>query len=53
MTWQEMEQRICGDPEISLEGLKKATHYDDLSATDQRVVFLWEALEKYVRITFR
>jgi len=47
MTWQEMEQRICGDPEISLEGLKKATHYDDLNATDQRVVFLWEALEKF------
>jgi len=47
MTWQEMEQRICGDPEISLEGLKKATHYDDLNATDQRVVYLWEALEKF------
>ena len=46
ITWQEMEQRICGDPEISVEALKKATHYDDLNATDQRVLNLWEALEK-------
>jgi len=47
ITWQEMEQRICGDPDISLEALKKSTHYDDLNATDQRVLFLWEALEKF------
>ena len=48
ITWQEMEHRICGDPEISVEALKKSTHYDDLNATDQRVLHLWEAMEKWV-----
>ena len=43
-----MEHRICGDPEISVEALKKSTHYDDLNATDQRVLHLWEAMEKWV-----
>ena len=27
MTWQELEQRICGEPEITVEALKKSgTH---------------------------
>ena len=24
LTWQEIEKKICGDPEISVEGLRKS-----------------------------
>ena len=27
LTWQELERRVCGDPEISLESLSKCSTY--------------------------
>ena len=27
LTWQELESRICGDPEITIEALKKTSKY--------------------------
>ncbi|XP_046562104.1 E3 ubiquitin-protein ligase HECTD3-like [Haliotis rubra] len=47
LPWQELETRVCGDPDITIEALKRATHYDDMEETDIRVKYLWEALKKF------
>ncbi|XP_053325726.1 E3 ubiquitin-protein ligase HECTD3 [Spea bombifrons] len=47
LTWQELEKRVCGDPEISVEALKKLTRFEDLEATDVRVQYFWEALNNF------
>ena len=47
LTWQEFERRVCGDPEITLEALKRTTRYEDLDENDIRVKFLWEALSNF------
>ncbi|KAK7101258.1 E3 ubiquitin-protein ligase HECTD3-like isoform X2 [Littorina saxatilis] len=47
LTWQELETRVCGDPEITMEALKKTTYYDDLDETDIRVQYLWDALKNF------
>ena len=47
-TWAEMEEKVCGNPEISVQALKKHTIYDsDTSATDARVQTMWSALEGF------
>ncbi|XP_014679289.1 PREDICTED: E3 ubiquitin-protein ligase HECTD3-like, partial [Priapulus caudatus] len=47
LTWQELERKICGDPEITVEALRKQTHYEDLDQTDVRVGQLWDALTNF------
>ncbi|CAH1774452.1 unnamed protein product [Owenia fusiformis] len=47
LTWQELERRICGDPDITIEQLKRSTHYEDLEVTDTRVKYLWDALTNF------
>ncbi len=48
LTWQELELKVCGNPEISIEALKKSTRYDDgLSESNERVKMMWAALEKF------
>lgn len=48
LTWQELELKVCGNPEISVESLKKSTRYDSsLPESSQAVEIMWEALEKF------
>ncbi|XP_078574979.1 E3 ubiquitin-protein ligase HECTD3-like isoform X1 [Branchiostoma floridae x Branchiostoma japonicum] len=47
LTWQELEHRVCGNPEISIEALRKTTYYEDLEQTDPRVKYLWDALSNF------
>lgn len=48
LTWQELEQRVCGNPEISVAALKQSSRYDsDLSESSPRVRLLWQALEEF------
>lgn len=48
LTWQELELRVCGNPDISIEVLKRTTRYDSgLSENDDRVKMMWSALEKF------
>ncbi|XP_028667080.1 E3 ubiquitin-protein ligase HECTD3 isoform X2 [Erpetoichthys calabaricus] len=47
LTWQELEKKVCGDPEITVEALKRLTRYEDLGQTDARVQYLWEALTNF------
>lgn len=47
LTWQELERRVCGDPDLAVEALKKCMHYEDITENDRRVKFLWKALENF------
>ncbi|KAK3091187.1 hypothetical protein FSP39_017814 [Pinctada imbricata] len=47
LTWQEVEHRVSGDSEISMEALKRSIHYDDLEESDTRVKYMWSALENF------
>lgn len=48
ITWQELELRVCGNPEISVEALRKSARYDSsLSEDCQAVKIMWEALERF------
>ena len=48
ITWQELELKVCGNPEVSVEALKKSTRYDSCLSEDcPTVKIMWEALEKF------
>ena len=48
LTWQEVEVKVCGSPEISIEKLKLSARYDGgLSAKSKQVELMWQALEKF------
>ena len=48
LTWQELELKVCGNPEVSVEALKKSTRYDSsLSESSKTVKIMWEALELF------
>ncbi|RXM29080.1 E3 ubiquitin-protein ligase HECTD3, partial [Acipenser ruthenus] len=47
LTWQELEKKVCGDPEITVEALKRLTRYEDLEHSEVRVQYLWEALTNF------
>ena len=47
LTWQEMEHRISGNPDITIEALKRSVHYDDIEEDSSTVKYMWAALEKF------
>ena len=48
LTWQELELKVCGSPEISVEKMKASARYDgELSAKSKRVEIMWQAVEKF------
>lgn len=47
LTWQELEKRICGEPEISMESLRNYVCLEELEQEDTKVKYLWEALENF------
>ena len=48
VTWQELETKVCGSPEISLEALKGSARYEsDLSEDHPNVKVMWQALEQF------
>ncbi|XP_032047895.1 E3 ubiquitin-protein ligase HECTD3 [Aythya fuligula] len=47
LTWQELEKKICGDPEVTVDALKKLTRFEDFEPLDTRVQYFWEALNNF------
>ncbi|PIK42263.1 putative E3 ubiquitin-protein ligase HECTD3 [Apostichopus japonicus] len=47
LTWQELETKICGDPDVSVEALLKTTILEDLEQSSTRVKMFWEALGNF------
>ncbi|CAG5132434.1 unnamed protein product, partial [Candidula unifasciata] len=47
LTWQELESRICGEPEITVEALMKNTYYHHIDEDDLRVKYFWSAVKNF------
>ena len=48
LTWQELEEKVCGSPDIPLSALKQSARYDSgLSENASRVRYMWEALQSF------
>uniref|UniRef100_A0A803TXP4 HECT domain E3 ubiquitin protein ligase 3 n=1 Tax=Anolis carolinensis TaxID=28377 RepID=A0A803TXP4_ANOCA len=47
LTWQELEKKVCGDPEVTVEALKKLTRFEDFEPPDTRIQYFWEALNNF------
>ncbi|XP_005111371.2 E3 ubiquitin-protein ligase HECTD3 [Aplysia californica] len=47
LTWQELESRICGEPEITVESLKKNTYYSLIDEDDPRIEMFWSAVKNF------
>ncbi len=46
LTWQELELKVCGNPEISIQAIKRSSRYDSsLSESSPAVKIMWDALE--------
>ena len=46
LTWQELEKKICGDPDITIEALRRTSKFDWISnitlmARSHHSSFLW------------
>ncbi|NXD51632.1 HECD3 ligase, partial [Corvus moneduloides] len=47
LTWQELEKKVCGDPEVTVDALKRLTRFEDFEPQDTRVQYFWEALNNF------
>ena len=48
LTWEELELKVCGNPEITLEALKKSTRYDDTQGESHPdVKRMWKVVESF------
>ncbi|XP_043820262.1 E3 ubiquitin-protein ligase HECTD3 [Dromiciops gliroides] len=47
LTWQELEKKVCGDPEVTVDALRKLTRFEDFGPSDTRVQYFWEALTNF------
>jgi hypothetical protein len=47
LTWKQLENRICGSTQISIEDLKSIAQYDNCSADDKYVMRFWRVFESF------
>ena len=48
LTWEELEIKVCGNPEITLAALKKSTRYEDSDGESHPdVKRMWKVLESF------
>ncbi|KAI4901439.1 hypothetical protein NFI96_014722 [Prochilodus magdalenae] len=47
LTARQLEQLVCGLPEVSVEMLKKVVRYRDITESHQLIVWLWQSLEEF------
>ncbi|XP_066501303.1 probable E3 ubiquitin-protein ligase HERC1 isoform X2 [Hoplias malabaricus] len=47
LTARQLEQLVCGLPEVSVEMLKKVVRYRDITENHQLIVWLWQSLEEF------
>ena len=45
LTWQELEEKVCGNPVITMDDMKKNLHFCDMKSDDAN--YLWSALESF------
>jgi E3 ubiquitin-protein ligase HECTD3 len=47
LTSQELNKKICGDPEIKIEDLRKYIHFKEQQQDDPRIKYLWTSLDNF------
>uniref|UniRef100_A0A7M4G2P0 E3 ubiquitin-protein ligase HECTD3-like n=2 Tax=Crocodylus porosus TaxID=8502 RepID=A0A7M4G2P0_CROPO len=47
LTWQQLEKKVCGDPEVTVEALKNFAQFEGMEPSDTRVQYFWEALTNF------
>ena len=47
LTPQQLEQLVCGLPEVSVEMLKKLVRYRDITEAHQLIGWFWQSLEEF------
>uniref|UniRef100_A0A3B4BGY9 HECT-type E3 ubiquitin transferase n=1 Tax=Periophthalmus magnuspinnatus TaxID=409849 RepID=A0A3B4BGY9_9GOBI len=47
LTAQQLEQLVCGLPEVSVEMLKKLVRYRDITESQQLIGWFWQSLEEF------
>ncbi|NWY94234.1 HECD3 ligase, partial [Loxia curvirostra] len=47
LTWQQMEKRICGEPEITAAELQKFIKFEDFPPDDTRIQYFLKALNNF------
>ncbi|KAM3600471.1 uncharacterized protein V6R79_024041 [Siganus canaliculatus] len=47
LTAQQLEQLVCGLPEVSVEMLKKLVRYRDITESHQLIGWFWQTLEEF------
>uniref|UniRef100_UPI003AAEB7BA probable E3 ubiquitin-protein ligase HERC1 n=1 Tax=Centroberyx gerrardi TaxID=166262 RepID=UPI003AAEB7BA len=47
LTARQLEQLVCGLPEVSVEMLRKVVRYRDITDSHQLIVWLWQSLEEF------
>ncbi|KFZ68013.1 E3 ubiquitin-protein ligase HECTD3, partial [Podiceps cristatus] len=49
LTWQQLEKKVCGDPEITVDELRRFITFEDFSSDDTSIQKFWEALNNFTR----
>ncbi|XP_062437000.1 E3 ubiquitin-protein ligase HECTD3-like isoform X1 [Rhea pennata] len=49
LTWQQLERKICGEPEITVAELRRFMTFEDFPQDDSRVQMFLEALNNFTR----
>lgn len=47
LTAQQLEQLVCGLPEVSVDMLKKLVRYRDITENHQLIAWFWQSLEEF------
>ncbi|XP_010071340.1 PREDICTED: E3 ubiquitin-protein ligase HECTD3-like, partial [Pterocles gutturalis] len=47
LPWQQLEKKVCGDPEITVAELRKFVTFEDFPSGDIRIQYFWEALNNF------
>ncbi|NXC45230.1 HECD3 ligase, partial [Penelope pileata] len=47
LSWQQLEKKICGDPEVTVDELKKFIKFEDFESHSSHVDVFWEALRNF------
>uniref|UniRef100_A0A672ZRY5 HECT-type E3 ubiquitin transferase n=1 Tax=Sphaeramia orbicularis TaxID=375764 RepID=A0A672ZRY5_9TELE len=47
LTAQQLEQLVCGLPEVSVDMLKKLVRYRDITESQQLISWFWQSLEEF------
>lgn len=48
-SWKDLQERVCGAPEVDMDNLKRHTTYKNCTSASVHVGYMWEALESFTK----